>query len=78
MPAGYRTSPVVEVKPSAPAPRDQGGRAGQAQKFVLPTPDLKDPSPGNQLTLSIKLLPANPARDVKDAALEILEVRLLK
>jgi len=52
-------------------------RAGVAQTFVIPGPQV-DPANGKALTLSIKLIPANPAADIKDAAVEILGARLIK
>lgn len=50
---------------------------GEVQTFVLPKPKLDDASVGKDLTLSIKLIPANPARDIKDAAVEILGARVV-
>lgn len=47
-------------------------RIGEAQTFVLPTPANSDE------TLTVKLIPANPARDIKDAAVEIVGARLVK
>jgi hypothetical protein len=48
-------------------------RIGEAQTFVLPKPAEAD----KNLTLSVKLIPANPERDIKDAAVEILGARLV-
>jgi hypothetical protein len=53
-------------------------RAGEAQTFVIPTSQISDSPPAKNLTLSIKLIPANPARDIKDAAVEILGARVVK
>ena len=53
-------------------------RAGQAQTFIIPKPQADDTSPTKDLTLSIKLIPANPARDIRDAAVEILGARVVK
>jgi hypothetical protein len=50
-------------------------RVGVAQTFVLPNPDRG--SSGQGLTLSVKLIPANPARDIKDAAVEVLGARIV-
>jgi hypothetical protein len=51
-------------------------RAGVPQTFVLPNPDSM--SAGKDVTLSVRLIPANPARDIKDAAVEILGARMVK
>jgi hypothetical protein len=53
-------------------------RAGESQKFIIPKPQLGDTPPGKELTVSVKLIPANPARDIKDAAVEILGARLVR
>ena len=53
-------------------------RAGEAQTFVIPKPQADDTLPAKDLTLSIRLIPANPARDIKDAAVEILGARVVK
>jgi hypothetical protein len=52
--------------------------AGEAQTFVIPTSQIDDSPRTKNLTLSIKLTPANPARDIKDAAVEILGARVVK
>src|SRR3954470_21252371 len=51
-------------------------RAGEAQKFVIPRPQPEAPQ-GKDVTLSIKLIPAHPAADIKGAAVEILGARVL-
>jgi hypothetical protein len=51
-------------------------RVGVPQTFVLPNPD-STPT-GKDVTLSVRLIPANPARDIKDAAVEILDARMVK
>jgi hypothetical protein len=51
-------------------------RAGQADTFVIPTPQLGNTAAGKDVTLSFKLIPANPAADIKDAAVEILGAQL--
>jgi hypothetical protein len=51
-------------------------RVGVPQTFVLPNPD--GGSAGKDLTLSVKLIPANPARDIKDAAVEIVGARIVR
>jgi hypothetical protein len=48
-------------------------RIGEAQSFVLPKPAEAD----QNLTLSVKLISANPDRDINDAAVEILGARLV-
>ena len=50
-------------------------RVGVAQTFILPKPEVR--AAAKDLTLSIKLIPANPARDVRDAAVEILSARIV-
>jgi hypothetical protein len=49
-------------------------RIGESQTFVLPKPAGAD----KNMTLSVKLIPANPERDIKDAAVEILGARLVR
>jgi hypothetical protein len=49
-------------------------RIGEAQTFVLHKPAEAD----KNLTLSVKLIPANPERDIKDSAVEILGARLVR
>jgi hypothetical protein len=49
-------------------------RSGEAQTFVLPAPEMVEKRP----TLWVKLIPANPERDIKDAAVEILSARLIR
>lgn len=51
-------------------------RAGEAETFVIPRPEFDDSAPGKDVTLSFKLIPANPAADIKDAAVEILGARV--
>ena len=53
-------------------------RAGVAQTFIIPKPQPGDTAPGKDVTLSIKLIPANAARDIKGAAVEILGARVVK
>jgi len=53
-------------------------RPGEAQTFVIPKPQADDTWLAKDSTLSIKLIPANPARDIKDAAVEILGARVVK
>lgn len=48
-------------------------RIGEAHTFVFPKPDGV-----GSLTVSVKLIPANPDRDIKDAAVEILGARFVK
>jgi hypothetical protein len=50
-------------------------RLGETQTFVLPKPDI-GPA-GQNVTLSVKLIPANPERDIKDAAVEIVGARIV-
>lgn len=51
-------------------------RVGQAQTFVLPKPVVGGLHAAD-VTLAIKLVPANPARGLGDAAVEILGARLV-
>jgi hypothetical protein len=54
-------------------------RAGEAQTFVIPGPQLEGSmTKGKDMTLSIKLIPANPAADIKGAAVEILGARAIR
>jgi hypothetical protein len=53
-------------------------RAGVAQTFIIPKPQPGDTAPGKDVTLSIKLIPANAARDIKGAAVEILGARVVE
>jgi hypothetical protein len=53
-------------------------RAGEAQKFIIPKPQPADAAPGKDVTLSIKLIPANAGRDIKGAAVEILGARVVE
>jgi hypothetical protein len=53
-------------------------RAGEAQTFIIPKPQPDDAAAGKDVTLSIKLIPANAARDIKGAAVEILGVRVVE
>jgi hypothetical protein len=53
-------------------------RIGQAQTFVLPKPAFSGASSGKELTLSIKLVSANASRTLKDAAVEIMDAKLVK
>jgi hypothetical protein len=53
-------------------------RAGEAQTFIIPKPQPGDSAPGKDVTLSIKLIPANAARDIKGAAVEILGARVVE
>lgn len=75
---------VYEGQPGATAPKLLGSfsfypaRAGVAQKFVIPRSNLEETSKGKDVTLSIKLIPANPAADIKDAAVEILGARVVE
>jgi hypothetical protein len=52
-------------------------RVGQAQKFVLPKPFVSEGSTSKEFTLSVKLVPANATRTLKDAAVEIMNARLV-
>jgi hypothetical protein len=53
-------------------------RAGVAEKFIIPKPQPGDAPPGKDVTLSIKLIPANAAQDIKGAAVEILGARVVE
>jgi hypothetical protein len=53
-------------------------RVGQAQTFVLPKPENRGGSSAGDLTLSIKLIPANAAKTLEDTAVEIVGARLVK
>lgn len=53
-------------------------RIGRAETFILPKPQFDDASRSEKLTLLIKLIPANPALDLKDAAVEILGARVVE
>jgi hypothetical protein len=52
-------------------------RVGQAEKFVLPKPSVNEGSTSKEFTLSVKLVPANATRTLKDAAVEIVGARLV-
>jgi hypothetical protein len=74
----------VDVGDGSAAPKKLGQfsfyqyRIGETQTFVLPKP--ADGSPGKNWTLSVRLIPANPERDIKDikdAAVEIVGARLV-
>jgi hypothetical protein len=53
-------------------------RAGVAEKFIIPKPQSGDAAPGKDVTLWIKLIPANAAQDIKGAAVEILGARIVE
>lgn len=75
---------VFEGQPGGAAPKLLGSfsfyppRAGEAQTFVIPRSQFEETVPKGKVTLSIKLIPANPAADIKDAAVEILGARLVR
>jgi hypothetical protein len=87
---GARASPpylvgVFEGDGRDAAPRLLGSfsfyppRAGEAQTFVIPRSQFdRTKSKGTDTTLSIKLIPANPAANIKDAAVEILGARVIE
>lgn len=52
-------------------------RIGQVQTFVLPKPASTGGVPVNDMTLAIRLIPANPARDLTNAAVEIMSARVI-
>ena len=52
-------------------------RVGQSEVFVLPMPPVP-PSAGSPVTLSIKLIAANAAATLKNSAVEITDVKLIK
>lgn len=53
-------------------------RAGVAQTFVIPRTRFDEALSKGKVTLSIKLIPANPAANIKDAAVEILGARIVE
>lgn len=50
-------------------------RLGEKQSFILPKPDQA--CAGQDLVITIRLIPANPAGDIKNAAVEIVGARLV-
>ncbi len=80
---------LVEVFVDDPMQRDSIGakllgtfsfypvRVGQAQTFILPKP-ITDSSTSKELTLSVRLVPANASRALKDTAVEIVGARFVK
>ncbi|MHB8271961.1 hypothetical protein [Bradyrhizobium sp.] len=79
---GYLVGVYDQGQPGGAAPKLLGSfsfyppRAGVAQTFVIPRSQLDDMLSKGKATLSIKLIPANPAADIKDAAVEILGARI--
>jgi hypothetical protein len=80
----YLVGVYEEGQPGGTAPKLLGSfsfypaRAGVAQTFVIPRSNFDGTSKGKDVTLSIKLIPANPAADIKDAAVEILGARVVE
>jgi hypothetical protein len=81
---GYLVGVFDEGQPGGAAPKLLGSfsfyppRAGVAQTFVIPRSQFDETMSKSKVTLSIKLIPANPAADIKDAAVEILGARLVR
>ena len=49
---------------------------GQSQEFVLPAPELGFPSTSRQnIQITVKLIPANSARELRHASLEVVKAR---